>query len=352
METLTAAACAYIDSEAEALYKLSQEIWKNPELNYEEFYAHDILCSFLEKRGFNVERKYLLNTAFRAKYGEPGTGPNICVICEYDALPEIGHGCGHNLIAEVGVAAGIGVKAALEKADQPIGQVTVLGCPAEEGGGGKVRLIDNGAFHDIDVAMMAHPAPTDGVFPTLAADTVTVTFHGHAVHAAAFPWQGVNALDAAVLCYQNVSCMRQQMKPTWRISGIISNGGAKPNIIPETAECEYIIRTQSKTDLDILRSRTIDCFESAAKATGCTVEYKFWEKPYLNVIQNKELSDLYTNNLRKLGKDLNSSTAPVSEVPLGSTDMGNVSYIVPSIHPFFNIGTNALNHTHDFTTAA
>ena len=180
------------------LNKLSGEIWKHPELGFEEHKAHELLTSFLEKKGFSVERSFSLKTAFRAKFGSGK--PNVCVICEYDALPEIGHACGHNLIAEAGVAAGLGVKAALETSGAPGGTLTVMGTPAEEGGGGKVYLVEDGAFRDIDIAMMVHPSLYSVIKPGFVAiASYTVSFTGKAVHAAVAPWEGVNALDAAVM---------------------------------------------------------------------------------------------------------------------------------------------------------
>ena len=224
-------AATAIDSCSWELYELSSEIWRNPELGFKEYKAHELLTSFLEKKGFAVEHSFTgIETAFRATFGSGR--PNVCVICEYDALPEIGHACGHNLIAEAGVAAGLGLKTALESKNASKGRVTVLGTPAEEGGGGKVYLIENGAFEDVDIAMMVHPAPYTVLMPTFSAiGEFKITFTGKASHAAAFPWEGVNALDAAVLAYNSISVLRQQMKPTWCVHGIITNGGAKPNIM-------------------------------------------------------------------------------------------------------------------------
>lgn len=351
MDKLKSAACEAIDNVSEGLHQISQDIWNNPELNYEEHHAHKVLTDFLENQGFNVERKYKIDTAFRAVYGSTESGPHVSVLCEYDALPEIGHACGHNLIAEAGVAAGIGIKAAFEAAGKPLGKVTVLGTPNEENYGGKIDLLNAGAFEDFDVSMMVHPRPLNlRRSEALCLDGVTVKYHGHAVHAAAFPWQGVNALDAAVLCYQTVSCMRQQMKPTWRVHGIITNGGAKPNIIPEYAELEFYIRAPTKSELEVLKEKIIGCFESAATGTGCKLEYTFSERPYLNVVSNKTLEETFVKNAALLGLDFADSGSV--DKPMGSTDMGNVSHVVPSIHPFFYIGTSAVNHTRDFTTAS
>ena len=335
-----------IEKHSQDLKKVSVEIWSNPELNYNEHKAHAVLTNFLEGKGFNVERSYLgIQTAFRATFGD-STGPTICVICEYDALPEIGHACGHNLIAEAGIAAALGIKAALELHGAPKGLLTIMGTPAEEGGGGKIKLIEKGAFENIDVAMMVHPSPINMVrCEMLALVSLEVTFHGKAAHAAAFPWEGVNALDAAVMAYNNISVLRQQMKPTWRVHGIISNGGAKPNIIPELTKMEYYLRAQTRAEVKDLYAKVVACYESAAKATGCTFEVNeavFYE----DVVSNPTLSELYETNSTSLGVIY----GHLVDLPCGSTDMGNVSYVVPSIHPLYKIGDGSqVNHTREFT---
>ncbi|KAL5010057.1 hypothetical protein ScPMuIL_012362 [Solemya velum] len=346
MDTLKKSACKAIDEASQQLHKLSKTIWEKPELNFEEKNAHQVLCDFLDQHGFSAERSYKLDTAFRAVIGDKG--PHVGILCEYDALPDIGHACGHNLIAEVGIAAGLGIKAAFDTAGKPMGKLTILGTPAEEGGGGKVDLINAGAFEGMDTAMMAHPSPFDLMEMTsLATESVTVTFHGKASHAAAFPWDGVNALDAAVMCYQTISCMRQQFRPTWRVHGIIKNGGAKPNIIPETSVLEYSVRAPTVVELEILKAKIIQCIESAAKGSGCTVDYKF-TRPYLNILTNDSLIKKYKENMKLLGVDFPSGA---NGNFTASTDMGNVSYVVPSIHPCFYIGTDAMNHTRAFTEA-
>ena len=335
-----------IDDNKNELISLSDAIWKEPELCFQEFKAHQLLTDYLEKKGFIVERSYTgVKTAFRATFGSGR--PNVCVICEYDALPDIGHACGHNLIAEAGVAAGLGLKAALEACQDGLkGRVTVLGTPAEEGGGGKVLLIENGAFDDVDVAMMVHPAPFNAVFhPCLAMRSYQVTYTGRAAHAAAFPWEGVNALDAAVTAYNSISVLRQQMTPDCRVHGVIKEGGVKPNIIPEKAVMEYYVRASKRSERDHLVKKVIACFEAAAKATGCEVSVKETEKPYDDVVTNSTLGDCYEKNMVELMGDIQWEKDSSKS---GSTDMGNVSYKVPSIHVMYSIGT-AANHTREFT---
>ena len=338
-----------IEKYSQELNKVGEEIWSNPELGYEEYKAHVLLTDFLERKGFTVERSYLgIKTAFRATFGHEAK-PNICVICEYDALPEIGHACGHNLIAEAGIAAGLGIKAALEANGAPKGRLTVMGTPAEEGLGGKVKLIEEGAFNDIDVAMMVHPCPHSILEPVfLANGKFKVTFHGKAAHAAAFPWEGINALDAAVLAYNNISVLRQQLKPTIRIHGIISNGGVKPNIIPELSVMNYYMRAPTREEVSELKPKLISCFEAAAKATGCTVDIDMNEPPYEDMVHNKVMTSLYKTNAEQL--DL---THIEYTTPCGSTDMGNVSHVVPAIHPMFQIGHDTrAYHTREFTAVA
>ena len=334
-----------IETCTKELYQLSDEIWKNPELCYEEYKAHDLLTNFLEKKGFTVERSFTgIKTAFRATFGSGR--PNVCVICEYDALPEIGHACGHNLIAEAGIAAGLGLKAVLESPNAPKGMVTVMGTPAEEGGGGKIKLIKNNAFDDVDIAMMVHPAKCYMLAPGyLAMSALKVTYTGKAAHAAAFPWEGVNALDAAVMAYTSISVLRQQMKPSWRVHGVITNGGAKPNIIPEKSSLSYYIRAPNRSEVDQLVTKVKACFEAAAKATGCGIEItEPSEQHYNNVMTNVRLAKLFGENWKSLGVD-----SPMNVPGQGSTDMGNVSFTVPSIHPKFPVGSGEVPHSRDYT---
>ncbi|XP_067676735.1 xaa-Arg dipeptidase-like [Haliotis asinina] len=353
MEELKSTACRAIDAASLDLKALSKEIYDNPELNFEEFHAHEVLTCLLEKYGFVVERSFKVATAFKATHGSNDNGgPNIAVLCEYDALPGLGHACGHNLIAEVGVATALGAKAAMEACGKPLGKLTVLGTPAEEGGGGKVDLIRAGAFSDVDVAMMAHPSQCNLPRPVMVAmNQATIRFRGRASHAASFPWNGVNALDAAVLCYQNISCLRQQIKPTWRIHGVISNGGAKPNIIPELTELQYMIRAPTDPELAILKTKFEACVHGAAQATGCTVECQFDEKPYSALMSNNILAALYETNGVQVGIQFEQDPAKIAKQG-GSTDMGNVSHVVPSIHPKFHFGTTASGHSADFAKAA
>ena len=275
----------------------------------------------------------------------------MCVVCEYDALPNIGHACGHNLIAEAGVAAGLAIKAFIEsKGADFTGMVTVMGTPAEEGGGGKIKMIERGAFDGVDTAIMAHPGPEPY---TIASSTnarmiLNIVFSGKAAHAAAFPWEGVNALDGAVLAYTNISALRQQMKPSWRVHGVFTNGGTKPNIIPEKASLQYYIRAPNMEELLQLKEKVIACIKGAAQATRCSVDIADTGKVYQNVVCNAVLGKLYEKNYSSLGV-----TEYVFEGDLtSSTDFGNVSQIIPGIHPRYKVGEGVATHSPPFAQVA
>ncbi|KAM6185175.1 xaa-Arg dipeptidase [Rhynchocyon petersi] len=367
LELLKLRAAERIDEAAERLGALSRAIWSEPELAYEEHHAHHVLTSFFEREppaaSWTVQPHYQLATAFRAEWEPSGVRAapgaswsplHLGFLCEYDALPGIGHACGHNLIAEVGAAAALGVKGALEGllGPPPPVKVIVLGTPAEEDGGGKIDLIEAGAFKNLDVVFMAHPSQENAAYlPDVAEHDMTVKYYGKASHAAAYPWEGVNALDAAVLAYNNLSVLRQQMKPTWRVHGIIKNGGIKPNIIPSYSELIYYFRAPSMKELPVLTKKAEDCFRAAAVATGCTVEIKGGAHDYYNVLPNKSLWKAYIENGEKLGIEFISEDTMLN-TPSGSTDFGNVTFVVPGIHPYFYIGSEALNHTEQYTEAA
>ena len=344
--------CHFIDQKREELNDLSNKIWNHPELGYEEKYAHEQITSYLERNGFEVTRHTPLETSFIAKSKE-SKGPIIGIICEYDALPGIGHACGHNLIAEAGVAAGLAVKAALTSEDSEYGlngQVIVYGAPAEEGGGGKVMMIEKGCFKEIDVCMMVHPSRYNVVDPlTLTIESFKLTYLGKASHAAAAPWEGVNALDAAVACYTSVSMLRQQVRPSCRIHAIFTDGGQKPNIIPRRAQLEYYIRTETVSELKVLKDKVMACAKGAASATGCDLSVEPVGFPYLDLCTNSALADCYRRNAEELGIAF---VVDLDEKRGGSTDMGNVSHLIPSVHPKFAIPSSVLNHTEEFAEAA
>jgi len=347
--------CETIDNEKSKLYNLSHEIWSHPETAYEEIYAHKILTEFLEKEGFTVNRSTPLKTSFVATYNindsslkNDESSLQVGLICEYDALPNIGHACGHNLIAELGVATALGLKAAIIKYKLNL-MLKVIGTPAEEYGGGKIDMLDKGVFEDCHMVLMAHPAPYEIPRPTyLAKAELNVIYKGKASHAAAAPWEGINALDATVACYNSISMLRQQMKPTSRVHCIIKDGGLKPNIIPDRSELSFFIRGLTGSDMKELKEKVKDCANGAALQTGCSVEIKDMAPDYLNILTNEPFIQLYIDNAKSLGTPFNDDLA----TSLASTDMGNVSQSKPSIHPKFKITSKGPNHSINFTTAS
>jgi len=339
-----------VDGYSKELADISAGIWNNPELCYNEHKAHALLTGFFQKIGFSVKEKYPLETAFVATFGEPtANGIRIGVCVEYDALPDVNHACGHNLIAESSVAAALALQAVIKKTGSH--QVVAFGTPAEEGGGGKVKMIEAGVFNDVDICLMAHPAPIElGDSIWLARESLNLVFHGKSAHAAAAPWEGVNALDAAVACYSSVSMLRQQMKPDARVHCIIKDGGEKPNIIPRRAELNYYIRSESNDDVKDLVQKITNCAQGAALSTGCTLETSVPDPFYAAVFQNQTLMKLFVDNQKSLGVEYNEDH--LKHMFKASTDMGNVFIVKPSIHPLFKIATKGVNHTPEFNTAA
>jgi len=321
-----------VDRRADVLLDVSHQIHAHPELNFEEHFAHDLLSSVLEAEGLDVSRGvHGIATAFEARGGSDG--PLIAVLCEYDALPGVGHACGHNVIAAAGLGAGL---AAAALAGELGGRVVVMGTPAEEGGGGKLRLIDGGAFEGVDAALMVHPAEADLMaMNVIAVDQAVVRYHGEAAHAAAFPQKGRNALDACVLGYLNVAALRQHIGTGERIHGTITHGGDKPNIVPQYAESEWMVRSPTVRTLGRLKQRFVPCLEAGAQAAGCTLEIEWTGPMYSDVVDNRAIGERYRANATMLGRMVKDPDAELRVV--GSTDMGNVSYLVPSIHPMIQV---------------
>lgn len=325
---------AEVDRRADLLVDVSHQIHARPELCFEERFAHDLLTQVLDDEGLEVTRgAYGLDTAFEARAGS--AGPAIAVLCEYDALPEIGHACGHNIIAAAGLGAGL---AAAALAQELGGRIVVLGTPAEEGGGGKVLMIEAGAFEGIDAAMMVHPADIDLVtMNVVALDQAVASYRGEAAHAAAFPQAGRNALDACILGYMNVAALRQHIGPGQRIHGIITHGGDKPNVVPAFAQSEWNIRAPTAQALEPLKERFTACLEAGAQAAGCTLELEWPARPYADLVHNKAIGERYQANAGRLGREV-IEPSPEAKV-VASTDMGNVSHVVPSIHPMIQVAT-------------
>lgn len=339
--------CELIDDLEHELLEVSHAIHDEPELGYEEHKAHEILTSALIGHGLDTEQSaYGIETAFEAKAGS--VGPVIALLCEYDALPEIGHACGHNVIAAAGLGAGL----ALSKLAEPLkGQLRVLGTPAEEGGGGKVRMIRKGAFDEVDAALMIHPAGSEVErITSLAIQQAKVSYEGRPAHAAAAPEKGLNALDAAVLGYMNVAALRQHIAPDERIHGIFTDGPPKANIVPQHAAAEWYVRSPTRAGLADLKLRVTACLEAGAKAAGCEMTTIWSDLPYDDVVDSRPLLNAYIANAQRIGRD----PRPESETAIvGSTDMGNVSYEVPSIHPMVKIAPEETAiHTPDFAEYA
>ncbi|XP_064457494.1 xaa-Arg dipeptidase-like [Ornithodoros turicata] len=357
VEVMTSSKCKEmventVDLHAEELHQLSQFLWNNPEVAFQEVKAHNYITKFLESEGFRVTINYGLATAFRAEYKVGDGGPVIVLMCEYDALPKVGHACGHNLIAETAVGAGLAVKRVLQEDPALAGTIVVLGTPAEEGGRGKELLIRTGAFRDVDLALMAHPEDRSALRVKLsAASTVSVKFRGKPAHAAQSPWCGVNALDAAVSAYVNISLLRQQLKPTWRVHGVFIKAGSTVNVIPEESELTYSIRTQTSGELDVLRQKVEACFRSAAEATGCTVHLEGGIDSK-HVVHNEVAILAFQKHAESYGFEFIDGKSPVEVTSGAATDAGNVSQIVPCIHPVYRIETLNKNHTEEFQRAA
>ena len=348
LETLKARLRAEVEARADRLVAASHEIHEHPEVNFEERFAHDLLTGIVEEAGLAVERSaFGLDTAFAARAGT--RGPTVAVLCEYDALPGLGHACGHNIIATAGLGAGLAAAALAEEAG---GCVVLLGTPAEEGGGGKILMARAGAFDGVDAAMMVHPAGDDlSRMEVIAVQEVTATYTGVAAHAAAFPHEGRNALDGAVLGYLNVAALRQHIRPDERIHGIFTSGGDKPNIVPAHAETEWMVRSSSIATLAPLKERVAACLRAGAEAAGCEVALAWKAVVYADMLDNQAMVAAYAANAAALGRPLAEPGAAPRVV--GSTDMGNVSYLVPSIHPMIAAAPSGVPiHTTQFAEHA
>ena len=339
---------AHITRQSEALRQLAQRIHDHPELRFQEHRAVAFIRETLEGQGVQVEaRTGGLDTAFRAVAGKPG-GPRVAILAEYDALPEIGHACGHNLIAAGAVGAFLGL---LGVADELEGQVELIGTPAEEGGGGKIRLLEAGVFEGLDAAMMYHPFDRDILMhPALASVWLEMSFHGRPSHAAAAPWDGASALTACLDTFRLIDGQRVHFRDGVRVHGYIKDGGQAVNIIPERAVAEFSVRAPGVAEMERVRAIVERCARGAALASGVEVTIQA-RQGYRDMRNNDALADRFGAHLGALGRTAR-RTAP--EVGAGSTDMGDVSHAVPSIHPWLAIcdeGTTTI-HQHAFAVCA
>jgi amidohydrolase len=340
-----AAARERIDGARDALVALSHRIHATPELGFEEERAAAWTAEMLDAGGFRVERGVCeLPTAFRARVG---SGPlHVAVCAEYDCLPDIGHACGHNIIAASAVGAGLG----LARVADDLGlTVTVLGTPAEENGGGKILLLERGAFAGVHMAMMVHPAPLDLVEPaTLAFQQFDVHYHGKTAHASAFPERGINAADALTVAQTAIGLLRQHIRPTDRVHGIVLRGGEAPNVVPAHTCARYVVRARSFAELGSVREKVMRCFEAGALATGARLELANEQLAYAEVTHDHGIAAFYRRNAEALGREL-PDLGPLADRFAASTDMGNVSLAIPSIHPTIGVASlPAVNHQPEF----
>ena len=348
-EQLKLRAIAEIDRRRQELIELSLRLHANPEVAFQEEKAAAWLSDYLEAEGFTVERGICqIATAFRASYGSGP--PHVAFLAEYDALPGVGHGCGHNIIGTASTAAGLAVKSVVGETG---GTALVIGTPAEEAAGGKVYMAARGAFDGLDCAMLAHPGNRDAAISySLACLELAVEFHGKAAHAAARPEAGINALDAMVAAFVSIGLLRQQLRDSARVHGIITDGGQAVNVIPHHTAASLLIRAEDDQYLDeALKGKVLACFQGAAEATGCRLEYRWGEESrYKAMRSNLALAEAYKANIEALGRRV---AEPEPWRAIGSTDMGNVSALIPAIHPTIAVAPPDIPiHTEEFREIA
>lgn len=336
---------ALVEQRKGDLTAIAEELYRHPETGLREFRAAALLADFLEREGFRLERGIAgLETAFCAGYGT--AGPRIAILAEMDALPELGHACGHNIIAAAAVGAALALRHTLPPS---AARIMVLGTPAEEMGIGKVEMVRSGLFADVDFAMMVHPSSRRQVVKQyLGLAKVRFTFHGRAAHAAAYPDEGINALDAVIQTFNGINALRQQVRQDVRVHGIITEGGAAPNIIPDKAACYFYVRAEDLAEVARVKDRVIACAEGAAKAAGCRLEVAVDDRMLAPLKLNRAFSDLYAAQLGYLGLP---EAATPADRNRGSSDIGNVSQVVPTIHPHVPIGAGLHIHCEEFARA-
>ena len=350
-----------IEASKQALFDLSKDVHAHPELNYEEYYSSDALAGFLESNGLAVERGIGgVETAFRATIpGGGGGGPTIAVLAEYDALPEIGHGCGHNLIAMAAMGAAVGLQANAQ--DLP-GRVVVIGTPAEEGGGGKIRLLEAGVFDGVDATLSSHPFSNRTVIPaaspkgeswSLAMVGYRYMYHGKAAHAAAYPEQGINALNAVIHLFTGIDALRQHLRDDVRIHGVITDGGTAPNVVPEFAAANFMLRSRDGRYLsDEVVGKVRQVAEGAAAMTGSRLEIEEFYPFYENVQPNVTLAQAMGANAQALGMKLD-EPIPGRPGSGASTDFGNVSQAMPGFELRYAVSeTPVPSHTRQMQETA
>src|SRR5438128_7683672 len=347
LEQMKARVVEAVDGLADELERLSLQIHANPELCFKEEKAHGWLTEFLEKRGLRVERGVGgVPTAFRAIVPGTGRGPRVAIMAEYDALPGIGHACGHNVIATAGCGAGAALAVALGRLPFA-GQIQVIGTPAEEGGAGKVKLMEAGVFKDVDAAMMIHGRCGTQVWrPTLGIIKAKAEFFGQAAHASSWPWRGVNALNAVIGLFNALDAMRQQIRPDARMHGIITKGGEQANIIPEYTSAEFYLRAITVDYCHELLRRFTAAAEGAATAAGCRVQVTADPTVHEPLKPNPTMAEAFRRNLQYIDFPEDPDDG---QAGYGSTDCGNVSQRLPTIHPYIRISPDGVpGHSREF----
>ena len=347
VEKLKASVVSEIDARRQQLSELSLKIHSNPELAFQEVKAATWLTEYLKEDGFSIELGICgLPTAFRASYGRGK--PVIAILAEYDALPEFGHGCGHNLIAASAAGAGVVSKLAIDNFG---GSILVIGTPGEEIYGGKIIMADRGAFDNVNIAMMVHPGTVNAaVTQFLSCQTLEVEFFGRSAHAAARPEAGINALEAMLQSFAAINSLRQHIKDEARIHGIITDGGRAANVVPAHSAGNFIVRAEDDSYLDELKEKVINCFTGAATTSGARLEYKWGEVRYAALRNNLTLARLFRRNMQSLDRRMRLADPSNS---FGSSDIGNISQLVPAIHPLVSIATaELLLHSPQFALAA
>ena len=338
---------ASVEENIKAYMGIAQTLYDNPEIGNQEFESMKLLVDYLEQAGFETQSGYVVPTGFLGTYDSNKPGPTIAFMSEYDALPEIGHGCGHNLIAAIGVAAGEALKAVI---DEYGGKVLVVGTPAEENFGGKVSMADAGVFDDVDVALMVHPGSQNGVGSRSSALVpVKFEFHGKSAHAAASPWDGISALDSAVMSYMQINMLRQMAKPHTTIHGVIKDGGEAANVIPDYASLEYYFRAPTMAYAREMSLKAIEMVKNISQANGTTVSISEYECAYEDTVINYKLADILTEQFTAIGVE---NIQPVDEIAGGSTDVGAVSYKCPTIQGNVKIMPETVGaHTREMAAA-
>lgn len=349
LEALKQSVIDEVDIRGEELIRIADRIHANPEVAFEEVESAALLCEVLEGTGFDVVRGAGgLETAFVATLLGREGGPTIALLAEYDALPGLGHACGHNLIGAAAVGAGLALKEVLPDL---AGTIQIIGTPAEEGGGGKAYLVEAGIFDGVDVAMMVHPSNRNMTRRrSLTSYKVSIEFFGKAAHAAAKPDEGINALEAMILTYNGINALRQHLRDDARVHGVITHGGQAPNIVPDYTAARFYVRALDTPYCSEVLEKVRACAEGAARATGARLQFEEYAPRYDAIWPNAKLADLAEANMAALGIKVK---APEPDERMGSSDMGNVSQVVPALHPYIAIGPEVLGgHTVEFREAA